>query len=158
MRQMTRGLLAAVVGMAFLMGCDKSGNGNSAGGGGGKTIVVDGSDTMVNLSQAWAEAYGKIHPDVKIQVSGGGSGVGIASLIGGKVDLANSSRKMSDKELANFKEKNGGKEAREHIVAIDALAIYANPKNPMETISQEELAEIYGEGGKVEKWSQLGIQ
>lgn len=157
MRQMTRGLLAAVVAIAFLAGCEKSGNGNS-GAGGGKTIVVDGSDTMVNLSQAWAEAYSKVKPDVKIQVSGGGSGVGIASLIGGKVDLANSSRKMSDKELASFKEKNAGKEAKEHIVAIDALAIYANPKNPIETISQEELAEIYGEGGKVEKWSQLGIQ
>ena len=161
MNYIARGLVWGIVAITLIVGCDKDkGNGSASGGGGGgsKTIVVDGSDTMVNLSQAWAEAYGKLHPDVKIQVSGGGSGVGIASLIGGKVDMANASRKMSDKEIASFKEKNGGKEPKEHIVAIDALAIYANPKNPIETISQEELAEIYGDGGKIDKWSQLGIQ
>ena len=161
MTHMTRGLLAAMVGIAFLAGCDKpSGNGNgsaNSGGGGGNTIVVDGSDTMVNLSQAWAEAYTKVHPDVHIQVSGGGSGVGIAGLIGGKLDLANASRRMSDKEIASFKEKNAGKEPKEHIMGLDALAVYVNPKNPIETISQEELAEIYGDGGKIEKWSQLGV-
>src|SRR4051812_33468235 len=157
MRQMTRGLLAAVVAIAFLMGCEKSGNGNSAGGGGGKTIVVDGSDTMINLSQAWAEAYHKTHPDVNIQVSGGGSGVGIAGLIGGKLDMANASRTMDEKEIAKFKENHPGKVPVEHKVAIDALAVYANPKNPIEQISIEELAEIYSDGGKIEKWSQLGI-
>jgi phosphate transport system substrate-binding protein len=156
MRQMTRGLLTGMVAIAFMLGCDK-GNGNAAGGGGDKTIVVDGSDTMVNLSQAWAEAYTKIHPDIHIQVSGGGSGVGIASLIGGKVDMANSSRKMTEKELASFKQNNAGKEAKEHVMGLDALAIYVNPKNPIEQISVQEVAEIYGDGGKIDKWSQLGI-
>src|SRR6266516_3803935 len=106
MRHITRGLLAGIFSIALMLGCDKGKDNAGAGGGGSKNIVVDGSDTMVNLSQAWAEAYTKIHPDVHIQVSGGGSGVGIASLIGGKVDMANASRKMSDKELASFKEKN----------------------------------------------------
>jgi phosphate transport system substrate-binding protein len=160
MRQITRGLAAGIVSIAlvFVFGCEKQKNGTaSSSGGGDKTIVVDGSDTMVNLSQAWAEAYTKIHPDVHIQVSGGGSGVGIASLIGGKLDMANASRKMTDKEIASFKQNNPGKEPKEHVMGIDALAIYANPKNPIETISVEELAEIYGDGGKIDKWSQLGI-
>src|SRR5262245_3200675 len=162
MRHIARSVLSGIVAITLILGCDKekgnSNAGSGGGGAGGKTIVVDGSDTMVNLSQAWAEAYKKVHPDVNIQVSAGGSGVGIASLIGGKVDMANASRKMSDKEIASFKEKNPGKEPKEHVVAIDALAIYVNPKNPIETISQEELAEIYGDGGKIDKWSQLGIQ
>jgi phosphate transport system substrate-binding protein len=160
MRQITRGLMAGIVAIGLMLGCDRGKDtANSGGSGGGdKTIVVDGSDTMVNLSQAWAEAYTKIHPDVHIQVSGGGSGVGIASLIGGKLDMANASRRMSDKEIASFKQNNPGKEPKEHTMAIDALAIYANPRNPLDTISVEELAEIYGDGGKIDKWSQLGIQ
>ena len=161
MRQMTRGLMAGIVAITLILGCDRDKGGNAASGGGSgenKTIVVDGSDTMVNLSQAWAEAYHKLHPDVAIQVSGGGSGVGIAGLMGGKLDMANSSRKMTEKEIASFKQNNPGKEPKEHIVGIDALAIYANPKNPIDSISVEELAEIYGDGGKIDKWSQLGIQ
>jgi phosphate transport system substrate-binding protein len=132
-----------------IIGCNKK---DKAG-----TIVVDGSDTMVNLSQAWAEAYQKSHPDVKIQVSGGGSGVGINSLIAGKVDMANSSRRMEEKEIAKFKENHPGKEPKEHVVGLDALALYVHKDNPIESISTEELAEIYGDGGKIEKWAQLGV-
>src|SRR5690349_1230203 len=99
--------LAALVLVCGLMwginGCDKDNGKGGTGGGKGNTIVVDGSDTMVNLSQAWAEAYMKSHSGVDIQVSGGGSGVGINSLIAGKVDLANSSRKMDPKEIEKFK-------------------------------------------------------
>src|SRR5688572_10690698 len=156
MRQIMRGLFAGIVAIALMLGCDKKDGANS-GGSGSKTIVVDGSDTMVNLSQAWAEAYTKVHGDVHLQVSGGGSGVGIASLIGGKVDMANSSRKMTDSEIAKFKQNNPGKEPKEFIVGTDALAIYVHRQNPIEKISVEELAEIYGDGGKIEKWSQLGI-
>src|SRR3954468_22604167 len=118
MKVMTRAVALMMVGLG-LWGCDKPKDGGTAGGGtgagSGKTIVVDGSDTMVNLSQAWAEAYTKEHPDVKIEVAGGGSGVGIASLISGKVNMANASRKMEEKEIAKFKEQNGGKEPKEHI-------------------------------------------
>ncbi len=132
-----------------IIGCNKK---DKAG-----AIVVDGSDTMVNLSQAWAETYQKSHPGVKIQVSGGGSGVGINSLIAGKVDMANSSRRMDDKEIAKFKENHPGKEPKEHVVGLDALAIYVHKDNPIETIAIEELAEVYGDGGKIDKWVQLGI-
>jgi len=155
MRNILRVGIAAMVAMAFALGCDKGGG---QGSGAKQTIVVDGSDTMVNLSQAWAEAYTKAHPDVHIEVAGGGSGVGISSLIGGKVNMANSSRKMEEKEIAKFKEANGGKEPKEYQVAIDALAVYVNPQNPIEQISQEELAEIYGDGGKIDKWAQLGVK
>src|SRR5678816_2370911 len=138
MRHITRGLLAGILAIGLVLGCDKGKDDGTASGGsgsGGKTIVVDGSDTMINLSQAWAEAYTKTHPDVHIQVSGGGSGVGIAGLIGGKLDMANSSRAMDEKEVAKFKENHPGKMPVEHKVAIDALAVYVNPKNPIEQIS-----------------------
>jgi len=138
-----------------IIGCEKKDK--TAGGGKGNTIVVDGSDTMVNLSQAWAEAYQKSHPGVDIQVSGGGSGVGINSLIAGKVDMANASRRMEEKEIAKFKENHPGKEPKEHIVGLDALALYVHKDNPIESISTDELAEIYGEGGKIDKWALLGV-
>lgn len=137
-------------------GCKKSEAGGSSSK--GNTIVVDGSDTMVNLAQAWAETYQKSHPGIDIQVSGGGSGVGINSLIAGKVDMANSSRKMEEKEIAKFKENHPGKEPREHIVGMDALALYVHKDNPIEQISIEELAEVYGDGGATVKWTQLGIK
>jgi phosphate transport system substrate-binding protein len=123
----------------------------------GKTIIrVDGSDTMVNLAQAWAETYYKTRPGVSVQVLGSGSGVGIASLTEGTCDMANSSRKMTDKELTRIRDKYHV-EAKEHIVGYDALAIYVHPRNPIESISIGELAGIYGEGGTVTQWSQLGI-
>ena len=107
---------------------------------GNTTIRVDGSDTMVNLAQAWAEEYNRLHPEIVIQVSGGGSGVGIANLINGESDFANSSRKMKDKELERAKSTTG-KEPKEFVVGIDALAIYVHPDNPLETISLAELAD-----------------
>ena len=113
----------------------------------GETIIrVEGSDTMVNVAQAWAENYNKLHPEISVQVLGGGSGVGIASLIDGNCDMANTSRKMKDDEIARAKA-NQGAAPIEHIVGYDALAIYVHKDNPIESISLEELAEIYGDGG-----------
>ncbi len=145
-----------------LTGCgSKSGEKSASTGkdGGGKKVVlqVEGSDTMVNLAQAWAEQYSEKHPDVQVQVSGGGSGVGIASLINGVVDIANASRKMKAKEVSLMKE-NTGKEPVEFIVGRDALAIYVHKDNPIETISIGELADIYGDGGQTTTWGQLGIE
>jgi phosphate transport system substrate-binding protein len=122
-----------------------------------KSIVRnEGSDTMVNIAQAWAEQYHKEHPNVSVQVLGGGSGVGIASLIDGNCDLANTSRKMEDKEIRRAKDKRGV-EPREIIVGYDALAIYVHKDNPRNSISIEELAEVYGEYGTITRWSQLGV-
>jgi phosphate transport system substrate-binding protein len=110
---------------------------------------------MVNLAQAWAETYHGKRANLSIEVLGGGSGVGIASLIDGTCDMANASRKMKDKELQNAIEKHGI-EPVEHIVGFDALAVYVHKDNPVDSISIGELAEIYGEGGKIVNWSAIG--
>ncbi|MGD0898186.1 MAG: phosphate ABC transporter substrate-binding protein [Thermoguttaceae bacterium] len=119
-------------------------------------IRVEGSDTMVNVAQAWAEEYHKLHPEISVQVLGGGSGVGIASLIDGNCDLADSSRKMTPKEIQNLLDKRG-LEAKETVVGYDALAVYVHRDNPLDSISLDELAEIYGEDGAITRWSQLGL-
>ncbi|MBO6577328.1 MAG: phosphate ABC transporter substrate-binding protein [Rhodothermales bacterium] len=115
-----------------------------------------GSDTLVNVAQAWAEAYQEVNPNLAIAVTGGGSGTGIAAMINGQVDLANSSRKIKDSEMelaiAN------GQQPVEHIVGYDALAVFLHNDNPMDSITLEQLASIYGENGTVESWTQLGVE
>jgi phosphate transport system substrate-binding protein len=124
--------------------------------GAGNVIQNKGSDTLVNVAQAWAEAYQKVSPTVSIAVSGGGSGTGIASLINGTVDIANTSRKIEriEKNLA----KKNGHEPVEHIVGYDALAVFLHKQNPLNAISLEKLAGIYGENGKIVRWDQLGVK
>jgi phosphate transport system substrate-binding protein len=157
----TRGIaIAPVIGLilaAALAGgavaCSGSTSKQSA-----KTVIQNtGSDTMVNLAQAWAEEYAKIAPEVSVEVSGGGSGTGIAALENGTVDIANASRRVEPQEAATAK-KNTGKEPREFMVGYDALAVYVHKSNPMEAITLEQLATIYAEDGKVTKWSELGVK
>ena len=141
-------------------GCKRQGDAGGAGsnGGGQKTVIQNiGSDTMVNLAQAWAEAYAKVDPSVSVEVSGGGSGIGVAALINGTCDIANSSRKLEPEEVEKAKAKHNH-EPREYMVGYDALSIYVHKDNPLNEISIEELSEIYKEGGKIDKWSQLGVQ
>ena len=121
------------------------------------TIQVKGSDTMVNVAQAWAEAYKHAAPTVDVEVSGGGSGVGIAALEKGTIDIATASRNMKAEEIEQTK-RNTGKEPKEFVVAYDALAVYVHKDNPIEEISFEQLARIFEEGGTVTKWSQLGVR
>ncbi len=120
------------------------------------TIQVKGSDTMVNIAQAWAEEYKRVVPAVNVEVSGGGSGVGIAALEKGAVDIANASRNMHPEEREQAK-RNTGKEPVEFVVGYDALAVYVNKDNPVTEISLEALAQIFAEGGNVTRWSQLGV-
>jgi phosphate transport system substrate-binding protein len=112
---------------------------------------------MVNVAQAWAEEYRKVNPAVDIEVSGGGSGVGIAALEKGTIDIANASRNMKPEEIEIAK-KNTGKEPKEFIVGYDALAIYVNKDNPMNEITIEQLDQIFSENGTTTKWSQLGVK
>lgn len=121
------------------------------------TVRVTGSDTMVNLAQAWAEEFNKDHPAVSIPVKGGGSGVGIADLCAGKIQIATASRAMEPDEIELAK-KNTGKEPKQTVVGRDALAIYVNLQNPLDSISLDQLAEIYGENGTITEWKQLDVK
>jgi phosphate transport system substrate-binding protein len=119
-------------------------------------IQNKGSDTLVNVAQAWAEAYQKVDPDVAVAVSGGGSGTGIAALINGTVDIANASRKIKDKEAKLAKQR--GNNPVEHVVGYDALAVFVNTANPADKLSIPQLQAIFGRGGKATKWTDLGIE
>ena len=119
-------------------------------------IQNKGSDTLVNVAQAWAEAYQKVDPEVAVAVSGGGSGTGIAALINGTVDIANASRKMKDKEI-QLAEQHGHHPV-EHIVGYDALAVFINSANPATQMTIPQLREIFGRGGKATKWTDVGLE
>jgi len=149
-------LCTTVVGALGLLqvGC----GGSKENGAPDKAVIQNaGSDTMVNLAQAWAEDYAVVATTVSIEVSGGGSGTGIASLINGTVDIANCSRKMKPEELERA-EQNTGKRPVKFVVGYDALAVYVHLDNPLDEISIEQLAQIYGEKGNLTKWSELGIR
>lgn len=119
-------------------------------------IQNKGSDTLVNVAQAWAEAYPKVNPDVAVAVSGGGSGTGIASMINGTVDIANASRGMKDKEIQLAKK--NGQQPVQHVVGYDALAVFLHKDNPIDTLSLEQLKGIYARGKKISRWSDLGVK
>ncbi len=122
-----------------------------------RTVIQNkGSDTLVNVAQAWAEAYQKVKPEVAVAVSGGGSGTGIAAMINGTVDIANASRKMKDKEVKMAKDR--GQDPVEHIVGYDALVVYIHADNPASELSIAQLKDVYGRKGKARKWSDLGVE
>jgi len=118
-------------------------------------IQNKGSDTLVNVAQAWAEEYPKVNPNITVAVSGGGSGTGIAAMINGTVDIANASRSMKDKEMKKAKE--SGQDPVEHVVGYDALAVFLHKDNPMDELSYNQLGKIFGRGGDFTKWSDLGV-
>jgi phosphate transport system substrate-binding protein len=121
-----------------------------------RTLIQNkGSDTLVNVAQAWAETYPEVNPEVAVAVSGGGSGTGIAAMINGTVDIANASRKMKSKEM-DLAKKNGQSPV-EHVVGYDALAVFIHKDNPVTSMSLAQLKDIYGRDPKVKKWSDMGI-
>ena len=130
------------------------------GGGQGGTVVPGamtsiqnkGSDTMVNLALAWAEAYGQIRPEIQIAVTGGGSGTGIAALINGTVDMANASRQIKEEERDQAEA--NGIDPMEHVVAGDAIAIVVHPSNPVDGLTIPQLSQIFS--GEITNWRELG--
>ncbi|MFL7791364.1 MAG: PstS family phosphate ABC transporter substrate-binding protein [Anaerolineae bacterium] len=118
----------------------------------GVAIQNVGSDTIVNLALAWAEAYQVEHPDVRIAVTGGGSGTGIAGLINGTVDIANASRQMKAEEIE--KAQANGIMPVEHVIARDAIAIVVHPTNPVDSLTLPQLSDIFS--GKITNWSEVG--
>ena len=158
MKRISTIALTTIAAAGLLMtGCDKKGSADGGKKGGEIALQNIGSDTMVNLAQAWAEAYHGVKPGVSVEVVGGGSGVGIAALLNGTCDIANSSRSLEKEEEEKAAAKYAGKHPLEHVVGFDALAIYVHPSNPITEISIEQLSDIYKEGGKVNKWSELGV-
>ena len=115
-------------------------------------VQIKGSDTMVNLAQAWAEDFMAKHPQVTVAVTGGGSGTGIAALIGGTCDLAASSRKMSQKEIDQATAKGGA--PKEWVVALDGIAVVVHPSNPVKQLTVEQLAGIFT--GAIRNWNEAG--
>jgi phosphate transport system substrate-binding protein len=148
----------AVIAALALACCGGACGQRSAGGSGPRTVIQNkGSDTMVNVAQVWAEEYRKVAPDVEVEVSGGGSGVGIAALIKGAVDLANASRNMKPEEIDAATRNNPGRPPKEIVVGHDALAVYVHKDNPLSEISLDRLAQVFVEGGTITRWSQIGV-
>jgi phosphate transport system substrate-binding protein len=145
--------LSMVVAMAlvlFLGGCGSNGSSQSK----SQVVTIDnkGSDTMVNLALAWAEQYQKVHPEVEIAVTGGGSGTGIAALINKSVDITNASRLITADEKAAA-EKNGVNPI-EFTVARDAIGVIVHPDNPVSQLTRQQLSDIFS--GKITNWKEVG--
>lgn len=117
-----------------------------------RTIENKGSDTIVNLALAWAEAYQEIRPNVRLSVTGGGSGTGIAALINGTVDIANASRRIKPEEQADAEA--NGVTPTEFIIARDAIAVIINRENPVDNLTLQLISDIYS--GKINNWSEVG--
>lgn len=119
---------------------------------GGKSMQIKGSDTIVNLVQAWAEEFTKRNPSVNIAVTGGGSGTGIAALINGTCDIAMSSRPMDEKE--KDKAKAGGINPVEFTVGLDGLAVVVNNNNEVSGLTMEQLRDVFMSNTK--NWEDFG--
>jgi len=121
-----------------------------------RTLIQDrGSDSMAIAVVAWAEEYKHKTRTTGLAVSGGGTGTGIAALINGTVDIANASRAMSRREINLAREH--GIAPVQHTVGYDAVAIYVHRDNPVNSLSFSQLGDIFGDGGKIETWADLGV-
>jgi phosphate transport system substrate-binding protein len=117
-----------------------------------QTIENKGSDTLVNLALAWAETYMGRCPEVRISVTGGGSGTGIAAMVNGTVDLANASRAMKPEEIEAAED--NGITPIEFTVARDAIAVVVHPSNPVDNLTLQQISDMYT--GKITNWRQVG--
>ncbi len=117
-----------------------------------ETIENKGSDTIVNLALAWAERYQEIRPEVRLSVTGGGSGTGIAALINGTVDIANASRQIKPEEIESAQA--NGSDPIEFVIARDAIAVIVNLENPVDELTLQQISDIYS--GKINNWKDVG--
>jgi phosphate transport system substrate-binding protein len=152
LRYLTGGMLLLIA-AHLLLGCaprqvsaglDQSGS--------TQAIENKGSDTLVNLALAWAETYMGLHPEVRISVTGGGSGTGIAAMINGTVNVANASRAMKPEEIDAAKA--NGITPVQLVVARDAIAVVVHPSNPVDSLSLQQISGIYTR--QLTNWTQVG--
>lgn len=154
-----RSVLASLVAIALAAcsggtpGGNPNGSSTATKAAGSGSITVKGSDTMVILNQRLAEKFMAEHPGKSVQVTGGGSGTGIAALINGTTDIAQASRAMKPNEKAQVQQKRGA-EAVEIPVALDGLAIFVHQDNPLPAITLAQLKGIYT--GEIKNWKELG--
>ena len=132
-------ILIGVVGISFAPAADR--------------ITVKGSDTMVILAQKWAEVYMKTNSNTTIQVTGGGSGVGISALINGATDIANASRKMKNTEKDKLKARYNTLGV-EVACAKDGITVYLHPSNKVKELTIKQLSEIFK--GNIKNWKEVG--
>jgi phosphate transport system substrate-binding protein len=118
----------------------------------GNAITIKGSDTLIRLGQRWAEEYMKLNPGLTIQISGGGSGTGIAALINGGTDICQASRDMKEQEYKQAEAK--GQKAYRVSVALDGIAVFLNKENPVKELSLAQLKGIYT--GSITNWKEVG--
>ena len=149
----TKLILILVLLVSLLYGCNPETSSNTESAQETSLYIENkGSDTMVNLALAWAEAYQEIKPEVRLSVTGGGSGTGLASLINGTVDIANASREIKAEEITMAEEE--GFTPVEFVVARDAIAVIVNPENPVNELTLEQLSKIYL--GEITNWKDVG--
>ena len=140
--------------LVFTSACSTRSSASTDAAGNPTTAYIEnkGSDTIVNLALAWAEAYQKVDPNVSISVTGGGSGTGITALVNKTVDIANASRQIKPEELAAAQAI--GLNPQEFVIARDAIAVIVNPENPVDELTLEQLSQIYR--GEINNWSEVG--
>jgi len=147
--------LAAVTAVGFF-GCRGGRPGGEPSETDGETVAgeiqVKGSDTLLLLAQRWAEEFMAENPGAVVQVTGGGSGVGIAALIDGTTDIADASRPIKDEEIEDCEA--NGVEVVEFSVALDGISVIINPDNTVESLSLAQIKDIYT--GKTKNWKELG--
>lgn len=117
-----------------------------------REVMVKGSDTLLNLVQNLAEAFGTVAPDVTVSVAGGGSGVGINAIMSGETDIADASRAIKSKEISTAR--SNGINPTEYVIAIDGVCIIVNAANPIKKLTVSQLGQLYQ--GKIANWSAVG--
>jgi len=139
---------------AFIVSCQPSSSSTDTPPPSEESAIIEnkGSDTLVNLALAWAEAYRRLAPDVRISVTGGGTGTGIAAMINGTVHIANASREMKAEEKTAAQA--NGINPVEFTVARDAIVVVVNPRNPVNQLTLQNISDIYT--GKITNWNSVG--
>ncbi len=145
MKQTSLYIFSILLCIAILSGCGRKSDQSNG-------LQIKGSDTMVNLGQAWAEAYMKQNPGVSVSVTGGGSGTGITALVNNTCDIAELSREMKESEIKLAESR--GFTPNKIIVALDGLAVVVNPANKISELTIDQLADIFT--GKIKNWKELG--
>lgn len=149
---MKRFIILFLLASFILTSCSRNSSSDPSSSSSALYIENKGSDTIVNLALAWAETYQSQRPEVRISVTGGGSGTGLAALINGTVDIANASRQIKQEEIDDAKA--NGVEPVEFIIARDAIAVIVNPENPVNQLTLQQISDIYS--GKLTNWKEVG--